>query len=340
MDWVLQGGRRTRQTHAARFAIDLWLDIRRRPYGKSHKVDLHITDPPFSYCEILELLPRESLPFIRSIEIQLDRDTLSSASTRLFLSRFPHLTDLKVDVVDRALASSGMFGPPSSTPVFVDDPLVSDDDGDLSLTSLSMVGSALSVEVARCLDMANITHLQLTDQVIGDRVHLSFFSILRAAPNIRHFTFHMHWMYPPETSQFWQLPTDDHEYASSLRSVDIAGDKRDVVGVVNRLTKKDVVRLTHINVTLFCDPYDSLPSFDEIAAFTTELTTEADHICVEGGMLRVSSKRSEYRADLVDWMVQWKLVTISHGFWVRYPIFVLAINVSHVHRYVGRGGGV
>lgn len=335
MSWSLKGSRRSRQTPAVRFAINLWLDIRRRPEGKTHGVDLYITDPRFSYGDLLSLLPPESLPFIRYINIQVDRASIEMAT---FLTHFPQLSSLDVEVVDRVLAASGTYEPPCSTPMFTDYIVFAEDHAPITwesmyptLTSLSLVGAALSLDILWTTDLSNIQSLSLTDQVIDDTVSPSLFVIFEETPRLQNLVFRMHWLYPHQTSHFWDIPSKPLllQFTTALRSIDLAGDKRDVVGVVDSLTCGPNSNLDHIRVTLFCDACDDAPSFDELAAFNAELISDADDIRVDSANFRVTSRRSLFRTDAVEWSVEWKLVTISSGFWVCLTLFESVVHTQY-----------
>lgn len=320
MDWVFYGDRVSRQSRATRFAINLWLDMHDRSKGSAPYVNIRVVSPPVSYTQLMRLFPTTSIPFIRSIDIIADRSALTPFSIRLFLERFPSLTHVGVDDSDRILGTSGLFGPPPSIAIFTES-FIHDAPSCLELRpilSLSLNGVALSVDALNNITLSECAVVRLTDQVIRGNALMSLHTILQHTPKLRELVAHMHWLQPIGYSRFWTIPSRTllPHYLTELRYIDLAGDKREVLDMINFLTDPASSQLVEINLVLYCDSSDDWPTFMEVPSFTSELTSNADDIDIEGSTLRISSRRSSTRYDAVRWRVQWKLVTISSGFWV------------------------
>lgn len=324
MHWVFHGDRVSRQSNATKFAINLWLELYEQGDRCGPYVNIHVVDPPFSYIDLIYLLPVASLRFVRSIDFGAEQVALSPLSVSLFLDYFPSLTHVGIDVCDRILGASGLFGPPPSIALFVDAPI-----SDLTptfdsrgLSSLSLAGASFSVDAPGNIILTNFTSIHLTDQVLSGDRFLPLLALLQQTPNLREFTFRMQWLQAPGFSNFWEIPPNHFlpQYTAALRRLDLAGDIRDSINAINILTDAKSSQLTYIKLVLFCDSADDDPTFWEVTSFNSELVSNTDEVHIEGDVLRIRSRRSPNHSHPVQWSVQWKLVTISQGFWVSVPL--------------------
>lgn len=260
-----------------------------------------------------------------------------SRQIREFISHFPHLRDVYIDIVDVVQHGAGLFTGPPGIPLFSRDEAFDDGPTYPSFTSLSLSGASLSRDISSTLKLEHIVALSLLDLVLRDDNHPTLMGLLTRMPLLSFLRIHMNWQYPSRQNDFWApLPASIlAPLIRNLRRISLVGYRIQIARLFNALGRLPTFALRKIALRLLCDRADTVPTFDEISAFNNELVHFADYVEVDSNSKMIKSKRVLPNGEEVSWEVTWQITNTTIGFWVRRSILLCALDQILIFPFSG-----
>lgn len=334
MLWIFNGHQPERQSRELRYAILLWQWLA----GDEHRpsfcsIALVFLDPPYDFGALISLIPPSARPHVFSIQLQLRSSDITPGCVERFLSLFPCVRDVYVQVVDVVESSGGLFTSPPGVPCFARDPSIPAGPPLPRYQRLSLTGAAISPDTTSVLQLGAVSSLSLYDQIIRDPDHMTVLQLLTRMPRLASLHCHMNWQFPERQRTFW-APGPVSALATRTRSLsllDLAGYKDHIADFVNALARTANFGIQTTSLLLRCDCSDTLPDFDEITTLNDEVLNHADYVQVDVLTRTIKCKRD---SDNVTFDVSWELTNTSIGFWVRLTCFPLPSWVVLIYSWM------
>lgn len=311
MDWVFSSGRIGHQPVSMSFSISLWRELHRQ--GRSIPIHIHATRELVQVPTIIQRVPSESLPFIRSLSLYLSHGEYAKSDLRPFLATMPGLADLAIKVG----GSTGTFDQMPAPPV-VSTLNRSASVSISNITTLTLTGVFLDKAALSQVRFASLTSLRL-NRLVQVGLHCpSIFDIILIAPVLNSLVVQASWSNLRVQTELFNLPTEDvlRGWTCNISVLEVQGERRDAATFINAILGHPTARIRRLRVGLYCHCRRRDKLFEEIPLFSRELSTYTDVLTVDATTYSLWSTRAPGSSNERDWGIHWQRYDLWKDFWV------------------------
>lgn len=319
MSWTLSEGTFFEQRREVKFSMNYWVRLYRS--GRRIRVDeVRSIRRPIDIPRLLELLPANSLPFIRSLHLRVPFVSYVTYSFVETLDKLSRLERLKLIV-----QSTPNFHPDHfhrRTKTFTDHRPI--DPPGAALRRLSLNNMALFPDSLTAERWVYITHIHVA---FGLRRSLpretSLYDIIHSAPNLTELSTHLAYALSadPFSETFFAVKLDRRydDWNPGLTLIDIKGGREHVPAFVSSIINHPRAKVHTVSVTLNTSTDDRPNLFIELQSFLDIHKYKARTVLVDLDLMNIVVTMVDGGTTVRNWNLTWRLFDWTDASWVRRP---------------------
>lgn len=317
MTWTLRCGSFINQRPEVRFSMNYWTRLYR--VGRFPRIQIRANTRPMELECLVKHIPRQSLPFIYSLNLRVPFQSYVTYSFMSLLEDLPGLEELKLIVRSTFKFNPTPFHQQRQT--FVDlRPIIR---GGAALRSLSLNNMYIRPNGVTVERWSYITSLRLSYGLRrASPRDVSLYDLIFSAPNLTELSLHIAYALreDPFSETFFAVVEKDQRYRDwnpRLTHMEIKGAREHVPTFVESIISHPRAVVQAADVTFHYATDGPKPDlFFEMGSFFNIMRYQARIIKVDIDLMTIVAKMVDGETTVRDWSVSWKLCDSREDSWV------------------------